>query len=101
MDDITAPSTDLTAFQQHCLLGLAEEGETHGLGLKEWLEQFYDKEIHHSRLYPNLDTLCDKGLVQKIEVDRRTNEYTLTARGKREVRVDKEFRAACVEGIGA
>jgi len=42
------------------------------------------QEIHHGRLYPNLDTLVEKGLVEKGEKDRRTNVYTLTRRGRRE-----------------
>jgi DNA-binding PadR family transcriptional regulator len=49
------------------------------------LENYYETEIHHGRLYPNLDTLVDKGLVEKGEKDRRTNVYTLTRRGRREI----------------
>lgn len=101
MDDITAPTTDLTAFQQHCLLAIADEGEVHGLGIKDWLDDYYEDEINHGRLYPNLDTLCHKGLVQKEEVDRRTNHYSLTTRGKRELQTDQAFRQSCVEGIEA
>jgi hypothetical protein len=32
---------------------------------------YYEKEIHHSRLYPNLDTLVEKGLVNQ-----KTGELT-------------------------
>ncbi|EMA56618.1 transcriptional regulator PadR family protein [Halococcus thailandensis JCM 13552] len=41
----------------------ASEDEPNGLELKDELEEYYEKEIHHGRLYPNLDTLVDKGLV--------------------------------------
>ncbi|MFO7907959.1 MAG: helix-turn-helix transcriptional regulator [Pirellulaceae bacterium] len=50
-------------------------GFTHGLAIKEELEDYYEKEIHHGRLYPNLDTLVEKGLVEKGQRDRRTNYY--------------------------
>lgn len=45
----------------------------------------YEKEIHYGRLYPNLDTLVNKGLIEKGQVDLRTNVYALTDRGKREL----------------
>ncbi|OLZ39202.1 PadR family transcriptional regulator [Natrinema saccharevitans] len=48
-------------------------------------------EIHHGRLYPNLDDVVDKGLVEKGEVDKRTNYYTITARGRRELEARREW----------
>jgi DNA-binding PadR family transcriptional regulator len=63
----------------------------HGLAIKQCLENYYEKEVHHGRLYPNLDTLVEKGLVEKGELDRRTNFYTLTRRGKREVEARREW----------
>jgi len=58
---------DLTGFQCDLLYTIAGQDEPHGLALKEELEQYYEGEIHHGRLYPNLDTLVDKGLVEKGE----------------------------------
>jgi len=52
----------------------------------------YD-EINHGQLYPNLDTLTDKGLVEKVEVDRRTNGYKLSVRGKQALENYAEFVA--------
>lgn len=46
---------------------------SHGLAIKEELENYYEGEIHHGRLYPNLDE--------------RTNFYKLTQRGRRELAV--------------
>ena len=71
---------DLTGFQRDLLYVIAGQDEPHGLAIKDELEGYYEKEIHHGRLYPNLDTLVEKG-----EVDRRTNFYTVTRRGKREI----------------
>lgn len=82
---------DLTGFQRDLLYVIAGKNEPHGLALKEELEQYYDGEIHHGRLYPNLDTLVDKGLVKKGEQDQRTNFYTVTKRGKREIEARREW----------
>ncbi|WP_049972934.1 PadR family transcriptional regulator [Haladaptatus cibarius] len=71
---------DLTAFQQNVLIVLAEESR-YGLAIKRELEDFYDEEVNHGRLYPNLDTLIERGLVEKSELDKRTNEYAITEEG--------------------
>jgi DNA-binding PadR family transcriptional regulator len=39
-------------------------------------------DLTHSRLYPNLDTLVEEGLLNKSQRNRRTNEYDLTADGR-------------------
>ena len=76
---------DLTAFQRDLLYVAAGLDEPHGLAIKEELEDYYEKEVHHGRLYPNLDTVVEKGLVDKGQLDRRTNVYSLTQRGQREL----------------
>lgn len=82
---------DLTGFQRDLMYTIAGTDEPHGLAIKEEMEDYYEKEVHHGRLYPNLDTLVDKGLVDKSEKDRRTNEYQLTSRGKREIEDRREW----------
>jgi PadR family transcriptional regulator PadR len=69
---------DLTGFQRDPLYVVARLDEPHGPAIKEELEQYYESEILHRRLYPNLDTLVDKG-----QLDQRTNYHTLTRRGRR------------------
>jgi len=76
---------DLTAFQRDLLYVVAGLDEPHGLAIKEELEDYYEKEVHHGRLYPNLDTIVEKGLIDKGQLDRRTNVYSLTQRGQREL----------------
>ncbi|WP_458187797.1 PadR family transcriptional regulator [Haladaptatus sp. NG-WS-4] len=71
---------DLTAFQQNVLIVLAEESR-YGLAIKRELEDYYDEEVNHGRLYPNLDTLIERRLVEKSELDKRTNEYAITDEG--------------------
>jgi len=87
---------DLTGFQRDLLYVINGLTEPHGLAIKEELEDYYEKDIHHGRLYPNLDTLVDKGLVEKGQVDRRTNYYTLTRRGQREIEARREWESKYV-----
>ena len=88
---------DLTGFQRDLLYVIAGKDEPHGLAIKEELESYYEKEIHHGRLYPNLDTLVDKGLVDKGQRDRRTNYYALTDRGRREIEARREWESDHLE----
>jgi DNA-binding PadR family transcriptional regulator len=71
---------DLTAFQQNILVILAQE-PMYGLAIKRKLQLYYDDEVNHGRLYPNLDDLVDAGLIEKSELDKRTNQYALTDAG--------------------
>lgn len=77
---------DLTGFQRDLLRVIGGKGEPIGLDVKEAVESYYESEINHGRLYPNLDTLVNKGLIRKQEKDGRTNTYKLTRRGKQEIR---------------
>lgn len=82
---------DLTEFQQRLLLETiaferVEDEPPIGLELKEILSAFYEQEVNHGRLYPNLDTLVEKGLMEKRQVDRRSNHYVPTSSGRDLVR---------------
>ena len=78
--DTPGIARELTAFQQNILTILAEEPR-YGLAIKRELETYYDSEVNHGRLYPNLDELVEMGLVEKSELDKRTNQYKLTDDG--------------------
>lgn len=79
------PMHDLTAFQRDLLAATEKSDEQHGLGIKGYLDQYYEGEIHHGRFYPNMNRLVEMGMVEKGTIDERTNEYTLTPRAKREM----------------
>jgi DNA-binding PadR family transcriptional regulator len=82
---------DLTGFQRDLLYVVKRLDDPSGIDIKEELESYYSDPINHGRLYPNLDTLVEKGLVRKRQKNRRTNGYGLTARGRREVRARREW----------
>ncbi len=82
---------DLTGFQRDLLYVIAGLTDPHGLAVKEEVEDSYKKAIHHGRLYPNLDTLVEKGLVEKGQADLRTNIYSITRRGTREIEARRDW----------
>lgn len=50
--------------------------------VKDELDEYYGSEANHGRLYPNLDEIVDAGLVEKGEIDGRTNTYSITDEGR-------------------
>lgn len=84
---------ELTAFQRDLLVAMAGLEKPHGLAIKDEIEDYYETEIHHGRLYPNLDTLVDAGLVEKGMLDKRTNTYSVTGEGLRVIQARKEWEA--------
>lgn len=73
---------ELTGFKRDLLTVIAGLDDPNGLEVKAALEDYYEGEINHGRLYPNLDDLVEEGLVEKSKRDERTNVYTLTESGR-------------------
>ena len=88
---------DLTGFQRDVLYLIAGREEPHGLAIKDALEDYYEAEINHGRLYPNLDSLVDMGLVEKGKKDKRTNVYSLTQRGQKMIDEHREWKAQFID----
>jgi DNA-binding PadR family transcriptional regulator len=88
---------DLTGFQRDLLVVIAGLDEPNGLAIKDELEKYYESSINHGRLYPNLDTLVEKGLAEKGKKDKRTNVYSLTKRGHREIDARREWEGQYLE----
>ena len=91
---------DLTAFQRDLLYvaaRLENESTPHGLAIKEGIDQDYGGEINHGRLYPNLDELVEKGLLEKGTIDKRTNSYSVTDRGRRELEARREWEQGYID----
>jgi len=74
---------DLSKFQLRILAVLAEaEDAPKGVTIKRRLRAYYDAEVNHGRLYPNLDELVANGFVTKGRKDQRTNAYDVTDAGR-------------------
>ncbi|MFC7215106.1 PadR family transcriptional regulator [Saliphagus sp. GCM10025334] len=88
---------DLTGFQRDLLYVIAGANQPSGQDVKEEVEQYYNAEINHGRLYPNLDTLVNKELVEKGQLDRRTNSYAITDSGKGRIQDRREWERQYVD----
>jgi PadR family transcriptional regulator PadR len=71
VEKIVGTTHDLTGFQRDVLVVIAGLEEPHGLAIKSELEGYYESEVNHGRLYPNLDELVGKGVVEKEQTDQR------------------------------
>ncbi len=71
------PLFELTSFQRDLLYVVVGGTDPSGQEIKTELQGPMG-EITHGRLYPNLDTLVQKGYLDKGQNDRRTNFYRET-----------------------
>ena len=98
----TLDHTDLTAFQIDVLAVTARLEtsieQVYGLAIKRGLEDIHDEEINHGRLYPNLDELTNEGLVEKGEIDARTNSYRVTERGFQLLQQRRDHLSIAIDG---
>jgi DNA-binding PadR family transcriptional regulator len=74
---------ELTSFQRDLLFVAAGCGPASGQELKAELEDSTGESVLPGQLYPNLDDLREDGLVRKEDRDGRTNDYSVTERGRR------------------
>ncbi|MFB6153779.1 MAG: PadR family transcriptional regulator [Halodesulfurarchaeum sp.] len=88
---------DLTGFQRDLLVVIAGLDQPNGLEIKDEVEEYYESPINHGRLYPNLDTLVEEGLVEKTQQDERTNAYRLTDEGWDLLEQRREWEAQYVK----
>lgn len=88
---------DLSGFQRDLLYVIAGVEESYGLAIYEELEEYYNEDVYTGRLYPNLDALAERGLVEKGEYDERTNHYELTDQGRRELKAHQDWKEGHLE----
>lgn len=88
---------DLTSFQRDLLFVVAGSGAPSGQEVKAELEEATDDTVLPGQLYPNLDELTDAGLVSKGDRDGRTNNYTLTDRGREHLAALVRWQCSYVE----
>jgi len=87
----------ITGFQRDLLYVIAGLQSPHGLAIKEEIDPYVDGEVQQGRLYPNLDTLVESGLVEKGTRDQRTNYYELTDAGRAALRARREWEGQYIE----
>ena len=88
---------DLTGFQRDLLYVIAGADQPSGQDIKEEVEKYYSSEINHGRLYPNLDTLVNKALVEKGQLDRRTNYYAIADRGLEQIEARRQWEEQYID----
>lgn len=96
---LNADMDNLTGFQRDLLWVIVGLDDPHGLAIKDELDEYYEKDIYHGHLYPNLDTLVDKGFIEKEHADKRTNTYTVTLYGRRKLRIHQEWKTRSLDII--
>lgn len=81
----------LTGFQRDLLYVIAGMNRPSGQEILDHINEYIDQPVTHGRLYPNLDALVEHDLVEKGELDRRTNYYALTPKGRRVIESRREW----------
>ena len=88
---------DLNGSKRDLLVEIYQLDQPSGQDIRRRMEAEHDEEVTHGRLYSNLNDLVDVGLLDKGELDLRTNYYQITKDGQRLV----EDTARYFERIGA
>ncbi|MGB9963405.1 PadR family transcriptional regulator [Halobacterium sp. CBA1126] len=73
---------ETTGFQRDILCVLCGLEDPKGMEIQSELEEYYGSDVLHARVYQNLDSLVERGLVEKGERDSRTNYYRITDAGR-------------------
>ena len=89
--------SDLNGSKRDLLVEIYQLDQPSGQDIRRRMEAEHDEEVTHGRLYSNLNDLVDVGLLDKGELDLRTNYYKITNDGQRLV----EDTARYFERIGA
>ncbi|MDG5778570.1 PadR family transcriptional regulator [Haloarculaceae archaeon H-GB2-1] len=82
---------DLTGLQRDLLFAVAGQDDPHYLAIKQDLQAYYEKAIYNGhdrefrtrRLFPNLDTLIEKELVERERRGQDMDRYHVTDEGYR------------------
>lgn len=83
---------DLSSLQRDILYVLSGMDTPNGLAILDELEAYYETRISPGRLYPNLDRLAENGFLDKTQIDKRTNGYSITSQGCRAIDARDEWR---------
>lgn len=82
---------NLTGFQRDLLHLVAGLDDPNILTIKESLEEYYVKDVRHDRLYPNLSTLVESGLITRNRTAKDDIYYKTTEKGQRDIRARRAW----------
>ncbi|WP_245180940.1 helix-turn-helix transcriptional regulator [Haloarcula amylovorans] len=85
------PMTGQSGFQRDLLVEIRDQPGSCGLDLKDELKAFYEN-VSNARLYQNLSSLVEDGLVEKEAADKRSDAYRLTNAGRQAIEDDLAYR---------
>jgi DNA-binding PadR family transcriptional regulator len=89
----------LTAFQRDLLYVIMGSDKPSGQEIRRRLENDTSiAKVNNGRLYLNLDSLVDSGLVEKGDRDQSTNYYDLTDAGRDTIENRREWEAEMLGG---
>jgi len=91
---------ELTGFQRDLLYVIAGADRPSGQAVRREMEK-HAGDVTHGRLYPNLDSLVEYGLVEKGPIDKRTNAYVLTTAGAQAIERRQRWEQQYVAPLGA
>ena len=70
-----------------------------GVTVKTCLQAYYDDEVNHGRLYPNLNELIAARLASKGTKDKRTNAYDVADAGRDALKSELAWLVERVDGF--
>jgi len=91
---------ELTGFQRDILYCIAPLDDPTGIEIKQEVTQYIGEEVNHGRLYPNLDELADKNLINKAAKNNRANVYQLTESGVNLIQNRRKWENLKLEHLG-
>lgn len=91
---------ELTGFQRDLMYVIADNDQSSGQTIRRCIEPYYDEDVNHGRLYPNLDTLVEEGYIVKGSQDERTNFYKITKKGKDAIVHRQQWERSKLENFG-
>ncbi|MFB6184138.1 MAG: PadR family transcriptional regulator [Haloarculaceae archaeon] len=97
---------DLTGLQRDMLYVIAARGQPHYRDIKRGLNDYYEKAIYNGidreyttrRVFPHLDTLIEKGLVEGVENETHMDYYRVTEDGWETIDRRRAWERQCIEG---
>lgn len=89
----------VTGFQRDLLFVLCGFDEPKGLTVQREVADYHDTDVSPARVYQNLNSLAEDGLVEKGTQDSRTNYYRITESGRELLRDCRDWKGEYTESL--